>query len=121
MASRPFYVVIPIVMTASGENTGEYDVGQSNKLTIKRILQKASDTVDIIQLSDSFGNNFGNISSAYPMDINVFCDISSDNNVPAELPDDIIISGNGKIVIKCKDTSGNGATAYFYLFGYLEN
>lgn len=121
MANRPFYVVIPITLTANGENSGEYDVGQGNVLTIKRILQKSTGGADIIQFTDSFGNNFGNISASAPLDINAFTDIGADNNVPPNLPDPIVIKGNGKLQFRLKDTSGSGNTVYLYLTGYLES
>lgn len=121
MATRPFFVTIPIVLTSNGTNTGEYDVGQGNTLTINRILQKASNTCDIIDISDSFGNKYGNMSTANPLDINIFTDILSDNNIPAQLPNPIVIENNGKLQFTIKETSGNAYTAYIYLQGLLSN
>lgn len=121
MASRPFLVSIPIVLTANGSNTGEYDVGQGNKLTIKRILQKSTGAFDITDISDSFGNKYGNMSTAKPIDGNFFTDILADNNNPAELPDYIIVQPNGRLQFTLLDTSSSGNNVFIYLQGYLEN
>lgn len=119
MADRPFIAVIPIVLTANGEGSGEYDVGQGNVLRIERILQKSEGSADIIDMSDSFGNKYGNMSSDKPLDVSYFTDIASDNNNPANLPNPIVIENNGKLQFRLKDTSGAGNTVYLYLHGFL--
>lgn len=121
MAKRTFYVSIPILLAANGQNTGEYDVGQGNTLTVHRMYQKSAGAFDIIDISDSFGNKYGNMSTAKPIDGNILTDVAADNNNPAELPEPIIVSNNGRIQFTLQDTSSSPNQVYIYLIGELDN
>lgn len=121
MATRPFFVVVQIVLTANGQNSGEYDVGQGNTFNIQRIQQKSTGAFDIVDISDNFGNRYTNASISEPIGGNIFTDIDTDNNNPADLTNSIVIQNNGKIQFTVLDTSGSSNTVSFFLQGLLEN
>ena len=121
MADRPFIAVVRIVLTGSGQNTGEYDVGQGNTFTINRMQQRSTGAFDIIDVADSFGNRYTNASVSQPIDGQLISDVAVDNNCPADLVNPIVIKNNGRLQITALDTSTSANTVDIYLQGMLTN
>lgn len=120
MASIPFWVSLNVTLTASGSGTVQYDVGTKNTFTIEQILQKSAQATNVTDISDSFGNKYGNITASNPMDINAWCDLAADNNVPANVAKPIVIQSNSSINISLVDTSGSGGAVQIVLSGTLD-
>ena len=121
MASRPFRVPLNVTLSANGQDTLTHNVGLNEKYTVQSMYQKTADTTDITDMSDSYGRKFGTMTPANPMDINVICDLASDNNVDPRLPTPMVLESNTSLYITVKDSSGNGGAVQIVLEGVLDS
>lgn len=120
MANRPFLATAQVVLTAGNAGIASYRVSEGQKFTVKRLLQQATGAANITGIILNNGDTLTNASPSLGIPLEAICDVASDNNVPADLPDPLVLVGGSQINFNLLDTSGAGNTIKIMMWGYLE-
>ena len=116
----PYVVGLRVTLSASSEGSVQFQNSANQSFEIHTIMQRSTDTFDIIDFSDNASQQYSPASNSNPVDGSIFPDSETDTDSPRELPLPLTLRGQDIIKFTLLDTSAASNVVDIMLMGILD-